>query len=444
MTQPAHCVTNVDKFLHALWFSVHTAATIGYGHQSPDPDCTLLNLMIMMQVLTGALMQAALLGLVYTRFSAPSSRATTIKFSKVLACYRGIDGYRRLAFRVANLRKHQVLQPQVHMMLLRKEYIEDDGGAEPLMVLPSTDLANEEILRAAFPHSAVAAAGGGGLGLGLGGVQNAVVVNSSSSSSSTAAIASRLSPYNTANQSEPYQHPTSSHPGSGHYSTLPPPPTSASFSSTPLHHSHHHNSPFSNKEKHSPMEYNYHDLPLRHISGHKTLWLGIPSIMVHKIDPGSPLWGVQKNDLENSEAEFIVLLDGIDESTSTVMQARHSYFSSDIVWDASFAGVLGRRPSGVLAADYSNFDMVRPSASGPLDNDKDHSSSGGGGKKHGSKSTKTAGSDHASTTTTSAAAAMTSYKKGESGKEPVEVVVLGDTVDMKESKLSNLRVSFRE
>lgn len=34
---PRHCLSNVDSYLHALWFSVQTAATIGYGHISPNP-----------------------------------------------------------------------------------------------------------------------------------------------------------------------------------------------------------------------------------------------------------------------------------------------------------------------------------------------------------------------------------------------------------------------
>lgn len=32
MLEPAGCITEVSQFLHALWFSVHTSATIGYGH----------------------------------------------------------------------------------------------------------------------------------------------------------------------------------------------------------------------------------------------------------------------------------------------------------------------------------------------------------------------------------------------------------------------------
>jgi len=236
MSQPSHCVSNVQKFSHALWFSLHTAATIGYGHQAPDPECIILNLAIMAQVLTAAILQAALLGLVYARFSAPGSRAATIKFSTILACYRGSDGHRRLAFRVANLRRHQVLRPEVHMLLLRKEHV---GGVD------------------------------------------------------------------------------------------------------------------------GPLEYRYHELPLTHVSGQGRLWLGVPSIMAHTIDENSFLWGVTRQELEESEAEIVVLLDGTDETTSTAMQARYSYFPADIQWDHRFAGVLERQKNGVLAADYSHFDLTR-------------------------------------------------------------------------------------
>lgn len=44
MSQPKHCISLVQNFTHALWFSVHTSATIGYGHMAPDPDCFVLNL----------------------------------------------------------------------------------------------------------------------------------------------------------------------------------------------------------------------------------------------------------------------------------------------------------------------------------------------------------------------------------------------------------------
>lgn len=32
LLEPVGCISKVNHFLHALWFSVHTSATIGYGH----------------------------------------------------------------------------------------------------------------------------------------------------------------------------------------------------------------------------------------------------------------------------------------------------------------------------------------------------------------------------------------------------------------------------
>ena len=214
----------------------------------------------MCQVLTSVLMQAALLGLVYSRFAAPGSRAHTIKFSSILTCYRAPDGYWRLAFRVANLRRHQVLQPEVQLLMLLRELVDGPDG---------------------------------------------------------------------------------------------------------------------------PLEYRYHELPLMHISGQKRLWLGVPSIVAHRIDEASDLWEMWKNcgggnggeyndmnsgasgvlfkrALEGMEGlEFVALLDGIDETTSTVMQARHSYGPHDIRYGESFAGLLARGENGALEADFTNFDLTR-------------------------------------------------------------------------------------
>lgn len=194
------------------------------------------------QVLTTALLQATLLGLVYSRFASPATRAVTIRFSSVLAMYREADGLFHLAFRVANLRRHQVLQPDVRMLMMRLEPVCTNG----------------------------------------------------------------------------------------------------------------------------PWEFRYHELPLTQISGRGRLWLGVPSVMAHAIDRSSPLWGITRDDLERCDCEFIVLLDGIDESTSTAMQARHSYFATDIRWGRAFAGVLARAPSGNLTADYSRLDLTRL-AQGPDD-----------------------------------------------------------------------------
>lgn len=239
MMQPKHCVSNVQKFSHALWFSVHTAATIGYGHQSPDPDCLMVNLGILTEVLTSALMQAALFGLVFARFATPSKRGSTIKFSSCMVCHKNADGKHVLAFRLANLRHHQLLRPRVSMLMVRK-----------------------------------------------------VLLN----------------------------------------------------------------------EEETETDYVYHHLKVETVSGESTVWVGLPSILIHVIDESSPFQKMSQNlvELEDSEVEFVILLDGIDEMTSTAMQARHSYSPEDIRWNHRFVGILNRGVHGALQVNYAQFDATVP------------------------------------------------------------------------------------
>lgn len=62
------CISKVESFYHALWFSVHTSSTIGYGHMAPNPDCVGANLVTMGQTLCTILLQATLLGVMFSRF----------------------------------------------------------------------------------------------------------------------------------------------------------------------------------------------------------------------------------------------------------------------------------------------------------------------------------------------------------------------------------------
>ncbi len=57
-----------------------------------------------------------MLGVVFARFSAPFKRASTVRFSTVAVISRHPSGYWALTLRVANLRKHQILQPAVRLV----------------------------------------------------------------------------------------------------------------------------------------------------------------------------------------------------------------------------------------------------------------------------------------------------------------------------------------
>ena len=78
--QAEGCIKGVMHFLHALWFSVQTSTTIGYGGQlTPDPYCSTTNALVTCQVIVSLLIDYAMLGIVFTRFANPSARASTIR-----------------------------------------------------------------------------------------------------------------------------------------------------------------------------------------------------------------------------------------------------------------------------------------------------------------------------------------------------------------------------
>ena len=62
--------------------------------------------------------------------------------------------------------------------------------------------------------------------------------------------------------------------------------------------------------------------------------------VVHPIDEASPLTGQSVEALEDSEAEILVLLSGIDEAFAQTVFARSSYRSDEIVWNARFQSMF--------------------------------------------------------------------------------------------------------
>ncbi len=71
LSQPDSCVPHVNRLPIALWFSVQTAATIGYGNPlAPNPLCTGVNLLVMLQTIVASLIDYMLMGLVFARCGA--------------------------------------------------------------------------------------------------------------------------------------------------------------------------------------------------------------------------------------------------------------------------------------------------------------------------------------------------------------------------------------
>jgi len=80
--------------------------------------------------------------------------------------------------------------------------------------------------------------------------------------------------------------------------------------------------------------------------------------IVHPIDDQSPLYGATPQHLEESGAEFLVLLSGTDETFAQTVHARSSYVMSELVWGAKFGNIFSRSGDAV-AIDIRRFHEIQ-------------------------------------------------------------------------------------
>lgn len=59
--------------------------------------------------------------------------------------------------------------------------------------------------------------------------------------------------------------------------------------------------------------------------GGSQVFLGLPCTVKHPITTTSPLYGLTLKDLENADMEILVLLEGVDASTSSKLQGIVGY-----------------------------------------------------------------------------------------------------------------------
>jgi inward rectifier potassium channel len=79
--------------------------------------------------------------------------------------------------------------------------------------------------------------------------------------------------------------------------------------------------------------------------------------VVHPIDEKSPLWGWTEEDLRGCDVEFLVMLNGFDETFSQNVHVRSSYKTDEIEWGARFRSVFNPpRPDGTLSVDIRKLD----------------------------------------------------------------------------------------
>ena len=102
-------------FMDALFFSIETFSTIGYGIMYPTSFSA--HVLVSIESLFGILTFALITSLLFMRFTRPRAR---ILFSKV-AVVSPFEGVPTLTFRMANERGNQILQAEVRATLVRDE-----------------------------------------------------------------------------------------------------------------------------------------------------------------------------------------------------------------------------------------------------------------------------------------------------------------------------------
>lgn len=100
----------------------------------------------------------------------------------------------------------------------------------------------------------------------------------------------------------------------------------------------------------------YHRLTLERS---KVVFFPLSWTIVHPIDEESPLFGLTHADLVERDAEFLVLLSGMDETFSQIVHARTSYKPAEIVFGERFVNIYNPVSSdGVVSIDVRKLGLT--------------------------------------------------------------------------------------
>jgi inward rectifier potassium channel len=99
----------------------------------------------------------------------------------------------------------------------------------------------------------------------------------------------------------------------------------------------------------------FHNLQLER---DRVMFFPLHWVVVHPITEESPLFAATAETLEESQAEFLVLLTATDETFSQVVHARSSYRPFEVVWGARFRDMFQQSGEGLLRADLARVHDV--------------------------------------------------------------------------------------
>ena len=99
----------------------------------------------------------------------------------------------------------------------------------------------------------------------------------------------------------------------------------------------------------------YHTLPLER---NRVQMFPISWTIVHPITEDSPLFGLSQQAMLDGDAEFFVLIKGMEDTFNQTVHSRMSYHVKEMVWGAKYESMLVES-SGVITVDFGKLSNIR-------------------------------------------------------------------------------------
>lgn len=113
------CGMDINNHMEAMYFSLSTMTTIGYGVSDYYfGDCWTPLVLVLLQSICAISFQSVAIGLLFQRISRGQKRGRTVIFSDK-AVIRRVKGVPYLMFRIGELRRHQLIDASAHAYCLR-------------------------------------------------------------------------------------------------------------------------------------------------------------------------------------------------------------------------------------------------------------------------------------------------------------------------------------